>query len=185
MKLVVDELHSLLNDNDTIIVATSGGPDSMCLLSLVMSLNKKINIICAHVNHHVRKESDEEYEYVKSFCESNNIIFEGMDILEYSSDNFESEARKKRYTFFEELYTKYNAKYILTAHHGDDLIETILMRITRGSNLPGYIGIKELDGKYLRPLLNVTQIILNIILIKQIMKIFIREIVIVKRYYLS
>ena len=51
MKLVVDELHSLLNDNDTIIVATSGGPDSMCLLSLVMSLNKKINIICAHVTY--------------------------------------------------------------------------------------------------------------------------------------
>ncbi len=155
MKLVVDYLKSLLKKGDTIILGCSGGPDSMCLLSLLMKEN--INVIVAHVNHHVRKESDEEYSYLKSFCEKNNITFEGLDLYNLPKDNFESIARKKRYEFYESLYKKYNAKYIMTAHHGDDEIETILMRITRGSNLPGYIGIKENDGKYVRPLLKVTK----------------------------
>ena len=155
MKLVVDYLNQLLKKNDTVILGCSGGPDSMCLLSLLMDL--EINVICAHVNHHVRKEADEEYEYVKSFCSKNNITFECLDLYDLPKENFESIARKKRYEFFEQLYKKYNAKYILTAHHGDDEIETVLMRITRGSNLPGYIGIKKSDGKYLRPLLNVTK----------------------------
>ena len=155
MKLVVDYLKSLLKKGDTIILGCSGGPDSMCLLSLLMKEN--INIIVAHVNHHVRKESGEEYSYLKSFCEKNNIIFEGLDLYDLPKDNFESIARKKRYEFFETLYNKYNANYIMTAHHGDDEVETILMRLTRGSNLPGYIGIKKNDGKYVRPLLNVTK----------------------------
>lgn len=155
MKLVVDYLKSLLASGDTIILACSGGPDSMCLLSLLMHEN--VNVIVSHVNHHVRKESDEEYSYIKSFCEKNNITFEGLDLYDLPKDNFESIARKKRYEFFESLYNKYNAKYIMTAHHGDDEIETILMRLTRGSNLPGYIGIKKNDGKYVRPLLNVTK----------------------------
>ena len=155
MKLVVDYLKSLLASGDTIILGCSGGPDSMCLLSLLMKEN--ISIVVAHVNHHVRKESNEEYSYLKSFCEKNNITFEGLDLYDLPKDNFESVARKKRYEFFESLYNKYNAKYIMTAHHGDDEVETILMRITRGSNLPGYIGIKKNDGKYVRPLLNVTK----------------------------
>ncbi len=155
MKLVVDYLKSLLKKGDTIILGCSGGPDSMCLLSLLMKEN--INVIVAHVNHHVRKESDEEYSYLKSFCEKNNITFEGLDLYDLPKDNFESIARKKRYEFFESLYNKYHAKYIMTAHHGDDEVETILMRLTRGSNLPGYIGIKKNDGKYVRPLLNVTK----------------------------
>ena len=71
--------------------------------------------------------------------------------------NFECNARNKIYEFLNELLEKYQAKYILTAHHGDDLIETILMRLTRGSKLSGYIGIKKENNKYLRPLLYVTK----------------------------
>ena len=104
MKLVVDYLKSLLKKGDTIILGCSGGPDSMCLLSLLMKEN--INIIVAHVNHHVRKESDEEYSYLKSFFEKNNITFEGLDLYELPKDNFESIARKKRYEFFESFVCK-------------------------------------------------------------------------------
>ena len=79
-------------------------------------------------------------------------------ILEYQNEKFtESIGRKKRYEFFEELIKKYNAQYLMTAHHGDDLTETILMRITRGSNLKGYIGIKQIKNKIVRPLLNLSK----------------------------
>ncbi len=156
MNDVIKFLNSKISADDTIIVACSGGPDSMCLLNLTKSICK--NIICAHVNHNVRKESILEYEYVKNYCSLNNIIFEGLNITFDNERNFESNARKKRYAFFNELMEKYNAKYILTAHHGDDLIETILMRITRGSKLAGYIGIKKENNHYLRPLLYLTKV---------------------------
>lgn len=148
-------LNSKINKDDKIIVACSSGPDSMCLISLVMKITP--NIICAHVNHNIRKQSKIEYEYLEDFCKQNNIIFEGISLEFNNSSNFESIARTKRYDFLNELYEKYNAKYILTAHHGDDLIETILMRITRGSKLSGYIGIKKENKRYLRPLLYVTK----------------------------
>ena len=95
---------------------------------------------------------------VQKYCKENGIIFELLEINEYKKERFsEADARKKRYIFFNEVITKYHAKYLLTAHHGDDLIETILMRITRGSNLSGYVGIKQINdnGSYilLRPLL--------------------------------
>lgn len=142
----MDKIESYLkkfniNKKESIVVACSGGPDSMFLLSELHSLN--YNVICAHVNHNVRKESEEEYSFVKNYCDINNIIFEGMKIDNYNKDNFHQDARNIRYKFFEKILKKYNAKYLATAHHGDDLIETILMRITRGSTLEGYAGFKS------------------------------------------
>ena len=157
-------LDNLLNKNDIIVVGISGGPDSMCLLDVLNSYKKVFNlkIICAHVNHNVRKESIKEAQFVKKYCEDNNIIFEYMIIDSYHNDKFsEQEGRKKRYQFFNELMNKYHAKYLMTAHHGDDLIETIMMRIVRGSNLKGYIGIPKIstNNNYslVRPLLYVTK----------------------------
>ena len=164
MSEVVQYLKNLINDNDTLIAAVSGGPDSMALLSLLLDINKekKINIICAHVNHNSgRLGQDEEEEYVKNFSLQNNIIFESYKINDYNESNFEMEARSKRYNFFDELVKKYNAKYVFTAHHGDDLVETILMRIVRGSTLKGYTGfLKELDCKnykIIRPFISLTK----------------------------
>ncbi|MGN1378811.1 MAG: tRNA lysidine(34) synthetase TilS [Bacilli bacterium] len=155
MNDVINFLNEKINKDDLVIVACSGGPDSMCLLSLVLTKTK--NIICAHVNHNIRRQSLEEYNYVENFCKKHNIIFEGLNIRFENTNNFENNARKKRYEFFIELKEKYNAKYILTAHHGDDLIETVLMRITRGSKLSGYLGIKKENNVFLRPLLYVTK----------------------------
>ena len=145
MKRVLLYLNSLLKENDTIIVATSGGPDSMCLLHLVCELKSKLNlkIIVAHVNHKLRKESEEEALFVKEVSEKYNLIYEYMEILEYNDDNLENDARTKRYEFFNKLVEKYHANYLMTAHHGDDLMETILMRLTRGSSLKGYSGFKK------------------------------------------
>lgn len=149
-----------LNITGPIVVGVSGGADSMALFHYLLN-NYKDKIIVTNINHNVRKESKEEQIYIKDICNKNNIIFETMTIDNYTENNFENEARKKRYTFYEEILTKYNSKYLLLAHHADDLIETILMKIVRGSNINGYAGIKEISKKknyfIVRPLLNYTK----------------------------
>ncbi len=150
-------------NGDIIVIGCSGGPDSMALVDMLLKIRDKyrLSLIIAHVNHNVREESIEEAEYVKKYCEEHNLVFESMVIEEYGDDNFENEAREIRYHFFDSLVQKYNASYLMTAHHGDDLIETIMMRIVRGSNLNGYLGFKKIVdmGDYLivRPLIEYTK----------------------------
>lgn len=164
MKKVIEFLKKTIDKNTSLVVACSGGPDSMCLLDLVTKLKDELNlnIIVAHVNHKLRSESEEEAKMVENYAKENNITFELLEITDYINGNFtEEDARKRRYNFFNEIIKKYQASALLTAHHGDDLIETILMRLTRGSNLSGYIGIKEISQtdnyKTLRPLLTITK----------------------------
>ena len=163
MKNILDYLNKLLKDGDVIVLATSGGPDSMCLANLVCELKKvkNLKVIIAHVNHKLRVESEEEKDFVYNYTKENNLIWEYMEIKEYNHDNLENEARQKRYAFFEELVHKYQANYLMTAHHGDDLMETILMRLVRGSSIKGYAGFKELvkmnDYQIIRPLIRVTK----------------------------
>ena len=145
----INYLKSILNKDSIIVVGVSGGPDSMCLLHLLCDLKKQLNlkIIVAHMNHKVRKQSEDEAKYVKEFSEENNLIYEYFELIDIPKSNFHSEARIIRYKFFNELINKYNAKFLMTAHHGDDLIETVLMRIQRGSNLKGYSGFDILTNK--------------------------------------
>ena len=162
MNDILEKLKKELPNNITIITATSGGPDSMVLLNLLSTVKneKNLNIICAHVNHKLRKESDEEAKMVQNFCTKNNITFEYMIINKYKG-NTENYAREKRYEFFEKLIKKYSSPYLLTAHHGDDLTETIMMRLIRGSSLKGYAGFSEITEKngykIYRPLINKTK----------------------------
>lgn len=152
-------LDDIIFDNNHVVVGVSSGPDSMCLLNLLEQKTNKI-VVC-HINHNVRKESTTEEEYLKDYCQKHNLIFESMKITEYKETNFENEARKKRYNFYEEILSKYHSTKLFLAHHGDDQIETILMKIVRGSNLEGYAGIKEISKvknyQIIRPLLKVTK----------------------------
>ena len=159
----------LLNDinikyGDSVVLGVSGGPDSMALLHLMTRLKKALDIevVCAHVNHNTGRPGQfEEQKFVERFCKQNNIVFETLTIDDYGDDNFHNEAHSKRYNYFDKLVKQYNAKYLLTAHHGDDLIETILMRIVRGSTLRGYSGfskvVKKNGYKIVRPLIQVTK----------------------------
>ncbi len=162
MEEVKQYLEKILNENDTIVISCSGGPDSMCLLSLLLSFKEKKNlkIIVAHVNHKVRKESEEEEEFLRNYVKEKCVIFELLTIKKYNK-NFHNDARVQRYKFLDEIMEKYQAKYLFTAHHGDDLIETILMRIERGSNLTGYIGFKtqtqHKDYEVIRPLITLSK----------------------------
>ena len=163
MKETIAYLKSLLKDNDTIVIGLSGGPDSMCLLDIIKSLNKNIKIVCAHINHNIRKESFEEQKFIEDYCQKNELIFETttFDKKSEEQDYNELELREKRYNYFETIIKKYNAKYLFTAHHGDDLVETILMRISRGSNLKGYTGFqvetKKKNYKVIKPLIFLTK----------------------------
>ena len=142
-------LKSILSLDSTVVVGVSGGPDSMCLLHLLCDLKEQLNlrIVVAHMNHKVRKQSDEEAKYVEEFSKENDLIYEYFELSTIPKANFHSEARIIRYKFFNELIDKYKASYLMTAHHGDDLIETILMRIQRGSNLKGYSGFDIITDK--------------------------------------
>ena len=152
-----------LKNNDIIVVGVSAGPDSMALLYILNELRKKIDfkIIVAHINHNIRIESKEEAEFLREYCKKNNIIFEMMTIMKYGDDNFHNEARNIRYSFYDDLIKKYHANYLMTGHHADDLIETILMRIVRGSTLRGYGGfcdLVQMNGYIIaRPLISVTK----------------------------
>lgn len=160
MDNVVEFIESLnIDKNEYVIVACSGGPDSMFLLDLLNNMGYKC--VAAHVNHNMREASKDEYKFLSDYCDSVGVTFEGTEITEYGDDNFHNDARIFRYNFFESLIKKYHAKYLFTAHHGDDLVETILMRLVRGSTLKGYAGfdsIVEKDGyKVIRPLIFLTK----------------------------
>ncbi len=156
-------IYKYVNKDEYVICATSGGVDSMTLLYLLTLVKKKINIniVCAHINHNLREESYEEFEFVKEYCNKNDIIFEGILLNKNITGNLESEFRNKRYEFFDKIVKKYNSKYLMTAHHGDDLIETILMRIVRGSSILGYAGFEKISNRdnyyILRPLIYYTK----------------------------
>lgn len=154
--------YNLLQEKDTVIVAVSGGPDSMCLLNSLVNLKEKLKlnkIAVAHVNHMLREEAQEETEYVKKYCENKNIeiYIRYANIKEISENNKISEetaGREERYKFFEEIATKINANKIAIAHNLNDNAETVLMHFIRGTGINGLTGIKPYrDGKYIRPLI--------------------------------
>ncbi len=161
VKYIKEELD--LNYGDAVVVGVSGGPDSMALLNIVVDLKKflELDIICAHVDHNMRDESEAEAVFVEAFCKKHTIVFESIKINEYGDDNFHNEARSLRYKHFKKLVNKYRAKYLFTAHHGDDLMETVLMRLVRGSTLKGYSGFSKkisIDGyTIVRPLITVSK----------------------------
>lgn len=163
MKEAYHYLKTYIKEKDTVVAAISGGPDSMALLSLLLEYRKttNINIICAHVNHKVRIESDNEEQFVKTYCEKNNLIFEVCYLRQYHGGNFENDAHHQRYAFFETLIQKYNASFLLTAHHGDDLVESVLLKLIRGSSLKGYKGFEIIQERpnytVLRPLIHETK----------------------------
>ncbi len=122
--------------------------------------NSSCQIVCVHIHHNLRKESDSEQIFVKKYCEENHLLFETTKLI-YEDKFTESIAREKRYQFFEHILEKYQSSYLFTAHHGDDLIETMMMRIVRGSSLKGISGISKSSKRsfytIVRPLLYATK----------------------------
>ena len=147
--------HNLLIPKNNIIVAFSGGFDSMCLLNIMKQIAKDfdINLIAIHLNHGWRGEESDFEEYrCRDFCKDITFYSEKL------ADNIphtETAAREARYAFFEHCADKFNSKTVLTAHNANDNAETIFYRMTKGTGITGLEGINEKRGIYYRPLLNV------------------------------
>lgn len=152
--------YNLISNGDKIVVAVSGGPDSMCLLNILKNLRQKFNIelFVAHINHMIREEADSETEYVKNYCEKNNIkcFIKRANVLEMAKEQkkgTEEMGRIVRYDFFEYVANEVSANKIAIAHTENDNAETILMNLMRGASLEGLKGIEPIRGKYIRPLI--------------------------------
>jgi tRNA(Ile)-lysidine synthetase-like protein len=144
MKSVIEQIKKQIK-NDSIVIACSTGIDSMVLLDLVFKALPKEQINIAHVNHGLRKESIQEEEYIEKFSKENKLSYFVYHFKFDSLTNFENEARNARYNFFKEVADKTNSKYILLAHHANDNLETIIMRMLKQSSLKGYAGIEQLS----------------------------------------
>lgn len=142
--------YQLIQKNDKIVVGVSGGPDSMCLLDVLIRLQDRIReeqeisytLVVAHVNHMIREEAIKEKEYVEKFCKKYHLPFYYLeeDVPQNAKKEKMSEetyGRKVRYEFFEEIVKKEKATLMATAHHMDDDIETIFLNIIRGTGLKG------------------------------------------------
>lgn len=156
---------NLIENGDSIVIGVSGGPDSICLLNLLNEIKNALNfkIYVAHINHMIRKEADEETEYVKQFCEKLGIEYfvKKIDVIKQAKElkkGTEEVGRKIRYEFFNEILEKTSSNKIATAHNNNDKVETIIMNILRGSSISGLKGIEPIrDNKYIRPLIETSR----------------------------
>ena len=157
LKQSIQLIKEKLN-NKKILLACSTGVDSMVLLDLLLKYNNNCQIIISHVNHQKRQQSIQEEEFIIKYCQENNLKCYVKRLEKHEEGNFQEWARNERYHFFEEIIEKEKIDYLLTAHHADDNLETIIMRLLKSSSLKGYAGIeKEIKlEKYtvLRPLLD-------------------------------
>lgn len=144
-------------DGKKLLVANSGGIDSMVLTALLLKSGYSIAI--AHCNFNLRgEESDEDEKFVKAFADKNNIpVFTTrFDTERFASDgklSVQVAARRLRYAWFGELLGNHRLDYVLTAHHADDNLETFLINMSRGTGLDGLTGIPFRNGNVIRPLL--------------------------------
>ena len=155
LDLANNQYLNKLDKAKPIVLGLSGGVDSMVLFDLLRK--QGFDVIIAHVNHHKRKQSEIEEKYIKELAIKLNSKIEVLNFFYNGEENFQALAHDKRYEFFYDVFKKYDASSIITAHHGIDNLETIIMNIIKGSNLFGYGGIKELssykDAPLIRPLL--------------------------------
>ena len=148
-----------------VLVAVSGGVDSMVLLDMMQRLPSDLKpwFGVVHVNHQLRESSVEEAAFLEHFCRTAGIPFymTKWDKGQQPKANEEEAARNFRYAFFRDVFVEQQATHLLTGHHGDDQVETILMRLVRGGTLESMAGIKEvrpfLTGALVRPLLPYTK----------------------------
>lgn len=159
--------NNLLTKGDNLVVGVSGGADSVCLLTVLVSLRDEydIDILVVHVNHGIRDTALRDEDFVKDLCIGNNVRFVsyGIDCISVAKESglsVEEAGRNERYRLFNEagnkLYGEDRFK-IVVAHHIDDLSETLLFNLARGTGINGLASIKSANANIIRPLLCVTR----------------------------
>lgn len=150
----VREFPLIVNER-RVLLAVSGGPDSVSMFHAFRRLREdlKVEIGVAHFNHKLRKDADEDAQFVKDMCGEVRFYYGEMSGSRRKGFSPEEWARLKRYEFLEEVAEREGYELIATAHTLDDQVETILMRIFRGTGVEGLSGIMPKMGKIIRPLL--------------------------------
>jgi len=151
----------LVEEGDRVLVAVSGGPDSMAMLSLFCAVRPllRAELAVAHCNFQLRgAESDGDESFVLDHCRSLGLecFVDHFDTLRFAGEwkrSVEESARILRYTFFRQVMEQKGFSKIATGHHVNDNAETILFNLFRGVSLPGLRGIRALNGKIIRPML--------------------------------
>lgn len=140
------------------LLALSGGLDSTVLFHALKMLGA--DFACAHLNYQLREEeSERDAQFVQDLCLTHNIrLFYKVHPLTYRESNIQAEARLARYSYFEYIRHKHHLSAVLTAHHMDDRIETLLLNLSRGAGLKGLSSLARQSGVLLRPLLNCDKI---------------------------
>ncbi len=157
--------QALINPGDRVLVAISGGPDSVFLFHALMALRRKlgISLVAGHLNHVLRgPESDRDHEFVKSLAKKNGVklVSARRDVAGHARRkklSLETAARELRRDFLEKGAVKHHCQKIATGHTLNDQAETVLMHIIRGSGLAGLKGIPLSNGRFVRPLLEVSR----------------------------
>ena len=153
--------HNLANSGTSILVACSGGVDSMVLVDVLLKLNYNISI--AHCNFQLRsKESDADEKFLHDFAVKHTIPFYTVkfDTKEYKKDkdvSTQMAARELRYNWFEQIRKENHYHSIAVAHHLDDQLETILLNMTKGTGIKGLTGMQPKNGYIIRPLLEISK----------------------------
>ncbi len=159
---MIVSFDDIIHKDSHVLVALSGGPDSMYLLHLLKTYREKVpfDLRAAHLHHGLRETADRDQAFVESLCEEWDVplIVERADVKAYARENklgTEEAGRILRYDFFRRH--KAPGGLIALAHHLDDQVETMLLRLIRGTGLRGMVGMKVLEGDLFRPLLSLTK----------------------------
>lgn len=153
----------LIKSKDSLLLAISGGIDSMVMLDIIVKLKKEMNLklYIAHVDHQKRSSSKDDRDFVVETAKDLDIPYFVESLEGDYEDNFHDYAHKKRYEFFYNIAKDNDISKIVLAHNANDNAETILMRLNRGSSFEGYRGILESSEyrgvKIIRPLLRVSR----------------------------
>jgi len=158
--------YHMIQKGDGIMAGVSGGPDSVCLLSLLRKFRESLGIklSAAHLDHMFRgRESREDALFVEALCRKWDIplFYEEIDVPEFIQKtglSSEDAARRVRFEFFERTRKKAGARKVALGHNRNDLEETIFMNILRGSGIEGLLGIEPVRDFYIRPLLEISRL---------------------------
>ncbi len=148
----------ILDQRSRLLVALSGGQDSVALLHLLTTCRDKfgIEIQACHVNHHLRQSANRDQVFVEGLCMEWKIpvqVFHADPETRTRGESMEMWARRVRYNFFNSAKEGMNCHWVITAHHGNDQVETILMHLDQGCGIEGLRGIPLKRGHFMRPLL--------------------------------
>ncbi len=155
--------HGLIERDDRILVAFSGGTDSLALLNLLDHIKNELGFIigAAHLNHGLRgSQADDDEAFCRTFCEQRGIPYysKTIDVAAYAKEqkiSIELAGRKERYVFFKDIMVNKRYDKCATAHHLDDQAETILLNLMRGASLSGLTGMQPKREDFIKPLLGV------------------------------